>query len=89
MKHGFDKMLAFQAMTNVLRLGLLRRGYIQAIAGAMQDGLVTTTMSFHRELMNCEDELPRAIAICRRTAGKENAKKMIDALSAADKRMCV
>ena len=83
MKIQFNKMLAFKAMTEVMRIGLMRKDAVNAIACAMNDGLVTTTLAFHRELVAVESELSHAIMICRRTAGDENTQKVMSALEAA------
>lgn len=75
-----NKMIAFESMLNVLKLGLQRIGCIRAIESARSDGQVTTTLAFHRELLSVEEELGRSVAICKRTAGEENAAKVMTAL---------
>jgi hypothetical protein len=76
-------MIAFESMMNVLRLGLQRVGYLHAIEAARADGQVTTTLAFHRDLLSVEEELGRSIAICKRTAGEENAAKVMKVLRIA------
>jgi hypothetical protein len=75
-----DKQIAFEQMMNVLKIGIKRYSCMKAIGLARNDGLVTTTLAFHRGLIDVESELKTAIKICDRTAGKDNTQKVMQCL---------
>lgn len=75
-----QKSVAFKAMVDLMKIGMAKKSCVGGIYQAMQEGLVTTTLAFHRDLVSVEEEFARLLAICRRTAGDENTKKVMVAL---------
>jgi hypothetical protein len=77
---SLEKCVAFNAMVDLMKIGMAKKSCVGGIYQAMNDGLVTTTLAFHRDLVSVEEEFSRLLAICRRTAGDENTKKVMVAL---------
>jgi len=75
-----QKCVAFKAMVDLMKIGMVKNSCVESICQAMNDGLVTTTLAFHRDLVSVEEEFARLLSICRRTAGDENTKKVMVAL---------
>ena len=69
--------VAWGAMIEVMRQKIRYIVIKKAIAACMQEGLVVTTLQFHRDLLDCEQELMTAVELCKRVAGQDAAAKCL------------